>query len=187
MCHGTGATPDIRTGTDLGALIHPFIRICLLRMKPQDLPASGTLLALALAAHTVAGAAVAAVNLRFGQALAAGVVDTALMCALTTGLLMLRTLRERTVQTLTALAGAGTVIGVVAYPVSLWLHGAQEANAPAPGLAVLLLAVLGWSLTVSAHIFRHAISTPFYIGLLVSITFYWVSIQVLSGLFPLDV
>ncbi|MCY4220908.1 MAG: hypothetical protein OXD35_04540 [Thiotrichales bacterium] len=169
----------------MGALIHPFVRICLLRMKPQDLPASGTLLALVLVAHTVAGVAVAAVNLRFDQALAAGVVDTALMCALTTGLLMLRTLRERTVQTLTALAGAGTVIGVAAYPVSVWLHGAQEANAPAPALAVLLIAVLGWSLTVSAHILRHAISAPFYIGLLLSIAFYWVSIRVLSNLFPI--
>ena len=29
----------------MGALIHPFLQICLLRLKPQDLPASGTLLA----------------------------------------------------------------------------------------------------------------------------------------------
>ena len=169
----------------MGALIHPFIRICLLRMKPQDLPASGTLLALVLVSHTLVGVAVAAVNLRFGQAVAAGVIDTALMCALTAGLLMLRTLRERTVQTLTALAGAGTVIGLLAWPVSLWLHGAHEANEPSPVLGVLLLAVLGWSLAVSAHILRHALSAPFYIGLLISIAFYWISIRVLSSLFPL--
>ena len=183
--HSDGAV--VRTEIDLGALIHPFVQLCLLRMKPQDLPASGTLLALVLIAHTVAGVAVATINLGFIQALAAGVVDTALMCALTTGLLMLRALRERTVQTLTALAGAGAVIGFVAYPVSLWLHGARNANAPEPALAVLLLAVLGWSLTVSAHILRHAISAPFYIGLLVSVVFYWVSIRVLSNLFPLGV
>jgi len=171
----------------LGALIHPFVQICLLRLKPQDLPASGTLLALVLVTHTLVGMAVAAVNLRFGQAVAAGVIDTALMCALTTGLLMLRTLRERTVQTLTALAGAGTVIGFLAYPVSLWLHGAHEANESSPALGVLLLAVLGWSLTVSAHILRHALSAPFYVGLLISVAFYWISVRILSGLFPLGV
>lgn len=167
------------------ALIHPFVQISLLRMKPQDLPSSGTLLALVLVAHTVVGVAVASVNLRFDHALAAGVIDTALMCGLTTGLLMLRTLRERTVQTLTALAGAGTVIGLVAYPVSIWLHQAHQANDPAPALGILLLAVLGWSLAVSAHIFRHALSAPYYIGLLIAVAFYWIAVRVLSGLFPL--
>ena len=170
----------------MGALIHPFVRICLLRMKPQDLPSSGTLLVLVLVAHTFVGVAVAAVNLRLGQAVAAGVIDTALMCGLTTGLLMLRTLRERTVQTLTALAGAGAVIGAVAYPVSLWLHDAHQANEPSPALGVLLFGVLGWSLAVSAHILRHAVSAPFYIGLLISVAFYWISVRILSGLFPID-
>ena len=169
----------------MGTLIYPFVQICLLRMKPQDLPASGMLLAVVLAAHTLAGVAVAAVNLRFDHALAAGIIDTALMCALTAGLLMLRTLRERTVQTLTALAGAGAVIGFVAWPVSLWIHSAHQTNEPAPALAVALVLVLGWSLTVSAHILRHAVSAPFYIGLIIAIAFYWISIRVLNGLFPL--
>ena len=169
----------------MGALIHPFVQICLLRMKPQDLPSSATLLALVLLTHTVVGAAVASVNLRFGQAIAAGVIDTALLCGLTIALLMLRTLRERTVQTLTALAGAGSVIGVLAYPASLWLHRAYQANEHSPVLAVLVLAMLGWSLVVSAHILRHALSAPFYLGLLVSIAFYWISIEVLGNFFPL--
>lgn len=168
----------------MGALIHPFVQICLLRMRPQDLPSSGTLLALVLFAHTLMGVMVAAVDLRFDQALAAGVIDTVLMCGLTTGLLMLRTLRERTVQTLTALAGAGCVIGFVAYPLSLWLHDAHRTNEPSPALALLLLAVLGWSLAVSAHVLRHALSAPYYVGLLISVAFYWISIRILSSVFP---
>ena len=157
----------------------------MLRMNPQDLPASGTLLAMTLVAHTLAGVAVAAVNLRFDHALAAGVVDTALTCALTGGLLMLRTLRERTVQTLTALTGAGAVIGFVAWPISLWIHRAHDSDQPVPALAVVFVLLLGWSLTVSAHVLRHAISAPFYIGLLIAIAFYWISIQIIGGLFPL--
>ena len=169
----------------MSALIYPFVQICLLRLKPQDLPSSATLLVLVLAAHTVVGVAVASVNLRFGQAVAAGVVDTALLSGLTTALLIARTLRERTVQTLTALAGAGTVIGILAFPVSLWLHGAHHANEQSPVLAIALLAVLGWSLLVSAHVLRHALSAPFYVGILVSIAFYWISVNILGGLFPL--
>ena len=167
------------------SLIHPFVQICLLRMKPQDLPSSVMLLALVLLTHTLVGVAVAAVNLRFGQAVAMGVIDTALLCGLTAGLLALRDLRERTVQTLSALAGAGSIIGFIAFPVSLWLHDAQEANEQSPALMVLLLAVLGWSLAVSAHILRHALSAPYYLGLVVSVAFYWISVRLLSSLFPL--
>ena len=108
----------IRPATEVRALIHPFVQIILLRMNPQDLPASGTLLALALIAHAAAGAALASVNLRFDHALTAGVVETALMCGLTAGLLMLRTLSERIIQTLTALAGAGALVGFAAFPVA---------------------------------------------------------------------
>ena len=167
------------------SLIHPFVQICLLRMKPQDLPSSVMLLALVLLTHTLVGVAVAAVNLRFDQALAMGVIDTALLCTLTAGLLALRDLRARTVQTLSALAGAGSIIGFIAFPVSLWLHDAQEANEQSPALMVLLLAVLGWSLAVSAHILRHALSAPYYLGLVVSVAFYWISVRLLSSLFPL--
>ena len=169
----------------MGALIRPFVGICLLRMRPQDLPASMTLLALVLFAHTVVGVTVAAIDLRLGRALMAGIVDTALLCGLTIALLMLCTLRERIVQTLTALAGAGTVIGFLAYPLNLWLYDAHQASRPSPALALLLFAAIGWSFAVSAHVLRHALSAPFYLGLLVSVAFYWISINVLSSLFPL--
>ena len=168
----------------MGVFIRPFVYICLLRMKPQDLPSSSILLALVLLAHTLMGVIVSAVNLRFDQALAAGIIDTALLCGLTVALLMLQKLRERTVQTLTALAGAGSVIGFLAYPVSLWLHDADVENEPSPALVAFLLAMLGWSLAVSGHILRHALSAPYYLGLLVSVAFYWISVQVLNSLFP---
>ena len=170
----------------MGALIHPFVQICLLRMRPQDLPSSSMLLALVLLAHTFMSVIVSGVNLRFAQALAAGAIDTVLLCGLTVALLMLQKLRERTVQTLTALAGAGSIIGFLAYPVSLWLHDAHAANEQSPALVVLLLVMLGWSLTVSGHILRHALSAPYYLGLLVSVAFYWISVQILNSLFPID-
>jgi hypothetical protein len=37
--------------SSLRAIADPFIQICLLRRRPQDLPTPGILLAIALAAH----------------------------------------------------------------------------------------------------------------------------------------
>ena len=179
-----GASAHDRRRTDLGTLIHPFILICMLRMRPQDLPSSSTLLVVVLVAHTLLSICVAAVDLRFGPALVAGVTDTALMCGLTTALLILCKLQKRAVQTLTALAGAGTIIGFLAFPISLWIHGAEAANEQSPVLMVLLLAVLAWSLAVSGHILRHALSAPYYVGLLVSVGFYWISVRIIHGFFP---
>ena len=68
---------------------------------------------------------------------------------------------------------------------SLWLHDAQDASEPSPAFMILLLAVLGWSLTVSAHILRHALSAPFYLGLIVAVAFYWISVRILGSIFPL--
>ena len=169
----------------MGTFIYPFVYICLLRVKPQDLPSSSILLALVLFAHVLIGVIVSAVNLRFDQALAASIVDTALLCGLTSALLAVNRLRERTVQTLTALAGAGSVIGFLAWPLNISLHNAHAANEPSPVLVALLLAMLGWSLAVSGHILRHALSAPYYLGLLVSAVFYWISVQILNGLFPI--
>ena len=154
-------------------------------MRPQDLPASLTLLALVLGAHTLVGMIVSSANLRFGQAIAVGVTDTALLCVLTAALLMLHKQRERIIQTLIALAGAGSVIGFFVYPASLWLHDAREAGEQALMPTVLLLAMLGWSLVVSGHILRHALSVPYYVGLLVSVGLYWLSVKILSSLLPI--
>ena len=170
--------------SSLRAIINPFLQICLLRRGPQDLPTSGILLAIALTAHTVMSILLSKVSLSALSALLSGVLDTVLLVALTVVLLYVQRRNSRVVQTVTALAGTGAIITFIALPISGWLHGADRA-AGEGGFALLLLLILtGWSLAVVGHIFRHALSIPYFLGLVLAIVFYWISISVFRALFP---
>ena len=166
------------------AIVNPFIQICLLRQGPQDLPASGILLAIALIAHTVMSIVWSKVTLNAVSALLSGLLDTGLLVVLTGALLYAQRRSARVIQTLTALAGTGTIITFLALPVSGWLRGADQ-SAGEGGFAVFLLLILmGWSLAVVAHIFRHALSIPYFFGLVLAAVFYGISISAFRALFP---
>ena len=171
--------------SSLRAIFDPFIQICLLRQGPQDLPLSGILLAITLIAHTVMSILLSNVSLSAASALLSGVVDTVLLVVLTGALLTVQRRNARVIQTVTALAGTVAIITLVALPVSGWRHGADQA-AGEGGFALLLLLILtGWSLAVAGHIFRHALSVPYFLGLVLAAVFYWISISVFRALFPL--
>jgi len=167
----------------LRAIVNPFIQICLLRQGPQDLPTSGILLAIALTAHTVMSIVWSNISLSAVDALLSGLLDTLLLVVLTTTLLYAQRRKERVVQTLTALAGTGTIITFLALPVSGWLQRVDQ-SAGEGGLAVIvLLLLMVWSLAVVAHIFRHALSIPYFFGLVVAVVFYGISISAFRALF----
>ncbi len=167
------------------AIFDPFIQICLLRQGPQNLPTSGILLAITLTAHTVMSILLSSVALSAANALLSGVVDTLLLVVLTGALLYARQRNTRVIQTVTALAGTGAIITLIALPVSGWLHGADQAAGEGGFALLLLLFLTGWSLAVAGHIFRHALSVPYVLGLVLAAVFYWISISVFRGLFPL--
>jgi len=169
----------------LRAIFDPFIQICLLRQGPQNLPTSGILLAITLTAHTVMSILLSSVALSAANALLSGVVDTLLLVVLTGALLYARQRNTRVIQTVTALAGTGAIITLIALPVSGWLHGADQAAGEGGFALLLLLFLTGWSLAVAGHIFRHALSVPYFLGLVLAAVFYWISISVFRGLFPL--
>jgi hypothetical protein len=113
------------------------------------------------------------------------VLDTVLLVTLTGTLLYARGRSARIVQTVTALAGTGAIITLLALPLSGWLRGADQA-AGEGGFALLLLLILtGWSLAIAGHIFRHALSIPYFVGLVLAGAFYWISISVFRSLFPM--
>src|SRR5438552_606094 len=78
-----------------------FLRLCVLRANPQDLPASHRLLAVALTAHALADVAGLADMLSPAQAFEAAALDTAALAALTAAVLWLRSVSARFTQTLT--------------------------------------------------------------------------------------
>ena len=51
--------------------------------------------------------------------------------------------------------------------------------------AFALLGLVIWSLVVTGHVLRRALSAPLIVGVLIAIVFYWVAISVQDALFPL--
>jgi len=159
--------------------------ICLLRRGPQDLPASAFLLYLALVAHTVSGFLLSVGNHPPGAAVMAGVTDTALLALLTLSLLYMNGQGARVPQTLSALAGSGTLIDVLALAPTYWLAGAQAGNDDRAVPVVLLLLLVVWSLVVMGHVLRHALSTRLFVGVVVAVVYYGIAVSVQDALFPL--
>ena len=91
-----------------------FLDICLLRANPQDLPDSDTLMLAALAAYGLADVIGVLDIVSVGGAVLAAAVDTLLLVAATHLALRWRHLENRVPQTLSALAGCGALISLLA-------------------------------------------------------------------------
>lgn len=149
-----------------------FLDLCLLRANPQDLPTSNVLLGAALAAHLGANVLTGLDGASPGNALVAGAMDTLLLVALTHTGLMLRNLKERTRQTLTALGGAGALLAVAAWVV------VTAAETVTPHAWVVWLPFLFWFLAVYGHILRHAFNVTLGLGLLLATGYVLLSLVV---------
>ena len=168
------------------AFARPFIGMCLLRIAPQDLPASTLLLALAIAAHAGLGTVVSLLYVPPLTALGVSVTGTVLVGVLAYALLSVRGLVARFSQTYAALAGTGAVLEVVALPIVAMLDTTSPSDAPsAAGVlrAVPWLALLVWSWVVSGHILRHALSVHITAGIGISMAFFWLSAAVIHRMF----
>ncbi|HEC15982.1 MAG TPA: hypothetical protein ENI99_05335 [Sedimenticola sp.] len=166
------------------ALLNYFFDLCLLRARPQDIPASSVLLALTLAANLVVGMLVMADA--YGgalRALFAGLVDNLLLLGLLWGLLYWKGRPARLNQAATALFGSGTLLGLIFVPLSSLAGPGQSGTAALAGLFSLLL--LAWSQFVMGHILRHTLEVPLTRGLLLAVAFSILSVFLVRGLFPL--
>ena len=172
-----------RTVSEIQTIVRPFVEICFFRRAPQDLPNSIILLAIMLVAHTVTSILLNAVVLDGWRPLLAGLTDTLLVSILTGSILYLHGFTARIAQTLSAMTGTGAIISVVAIPLFTWHAGAQQSGSANPLAALLVFGIIAWSLAVSGHILRHALSVPYVLGILVAVAFYGVSYTVFSSLF----
>ncbi len=172
-----------RTVSEIQTIVRPFVEICFLKRAPQDLPDSSILLAIMLVAHTVTSILLNTVVLDGWGALLAGITDTLLVSILTGTILYLHSFTARIVQTLSAMTGTGAIISLVAIPLFAWHAGAQQSGSANPFAALMVFGIVAWSLAVSGHILRHALSVPYVLGILVAVAFYGISYTVFSSLF----
>lgn len=161
-----------------------FISLCLLQSGPADAPRSLNLSVQTLLAYLSIGWLISMLHLEFYEGLLSSLIDMVLLIAMTGGLLAVRGYTARLQQTLTALMGAGILLGILALPLLLWLDTTAQQTGLSPRLAsLLLIGLMMWSIAVTAHIMRQALSVTFTVGVLVAVIYALVSIQVMNFLF----
>ena len=150
----------------------PILRdILLLRRGPQDLPYSTQLLTSIAAAGVVVQACAGAILLDASAAivLLSAFVSVLLTLLALNLLLGVRRLRNRFVQSATALLGCNLVFAIISIPAVLILPAKPTAPEQMPLLALLFaplaLACAIWQIAVNAHILRHSLDIPFWGGI----------------------
>ncbi len=156
----------------------------LFQRTPQQDGFSRAALALALSAYLGVDLLQAVSSSVWSLAWAVTLTDTAVMIVFATAVLRVAGRSERLVQTLTALAGTGVVLGVLGLPL-VWQAARVAQDSGPPALVVGgWLVLLVWSVAVQAHIFRHALSTRYGYGLMLAGLHSLIAISMLEALFP---
>jgi cytochrome b len=161
-----------------------WLQQCLLRRAPQDDPLSYSALQWSIVAYVLMDLWQARASSDWPATLGMTLLDTLVMVLFAWTLLLLMKKSARLVQTLTALAGTGTVLGVVGLPLILQAARTQTEDGPAGMLVLAWLLMLVWSIAVQAHIFRHALSTGYGTGLLLAGLHTVLIVTLVETLFP---
>jgi len=156
-----------------------FLDICLWRAKPQDVPASITLLALALFTNLVFSVLSLQGKLEMGAAVTVAVADLVLMVALVHTALLLRNKGVRSQQTLSALAGIGVFFLLLSWIADFAFSGITNNIG-----ALLQFVILGWYLFIFANIVRQAMEFPLPIGIAFAVFYLLLSMGLSGALAP---
>jgi hypothetical protein len=117
-------------------------------------------------------------------AILSSLVETGLLIMLTVSLLYFTHYSGRIIQTLTALAGSNTLLGILSIFPLLWLHQAKINHNDIGIPLLLLLGLMIWSWVIYAHILRHALEVSFFMGFVITIVIFSFLFNVLELLFP---
>ena len=157
----------------MSAIFFRFIEIALCRKGPQDLPASGFLLALTLAINALALGL--SVFMFQGADLLRGALQSLL--GLSSEFLLIWIVltvfnhRKRMLQTMTAVLGVDTVINVAFIPLLLSMPSVPGEGTASALQGLLLLCLLVWGVMALGCILRHALNVPLASGAIMSLIY----------------
>jgi len=160
-------------------LIKLFFDICLFKKGPQDLPASGLLLALTTAAYLLVGLILLGLETNWTDALVQVLAEAAMLVGFLFVTLKVAGLMPRFLKTTAAMLGTDALISCFAIPLLTWMMNAQGTQ----GVYLFLLLLMLWHLAVVAHILRHALSRPLAVGAGLAIVYVIATYQVMLLLF----
>ena len=169
-------------------LVSAFIDIATLRLGPEDLPASRFLLGLVTVAYLLTGATSVAFYTDSARAAVEQLtVDLGLTYGFFTLLLVMYRKKPRLLQTLTAVLGTGTLLSLVALPLTAWLQTVDPgAGDGATIAAVGIYLVVLWSIAVTGHILHRALEIPYVGGLVIGVAYFVLNLATFATLFPAE-
>lgn len=156
----------------------------LLNKGPQDLPYSQVLMKLSLLVYFLSGLPGILISLSFAQSMLAMLLDVLVLLAFVYACLRVFDLQARFVQSITALAGVGTVFQLLPLPLLYQLQGLQEGEQIAPGLSIFLLMLVSWNLAVITHVFRATFNVRLMAAMALTICYIVISYLVKETIFP---
>lgn len=145
-------------------LISRFYEIMLFRRGPQDLPASHSWL-IALAIIDFGLNAWAEILYANNSPLLRTLLSFVTGVLLTYGLLRSKGLTSRIVQTYLALVGTDILMMLFLFPAMVL----QVTGNATELTAIFILGLVLWSMFITAHIFRHALSSTMTVGFLIAV------------------
>lgn len=161
-----------------------WLEQCLLRRAPQDDPLSSSIMLITLVAYSALDLVQAKFSSGWLVALGMTGLDVLLMLLFAWVVLLVANKMPRFIQTVTALAGTGLLLAVLGTPLVQQASRAHQYDEPMAGLVLAWLLLLIWSISVQAHIFRHALSARYGVGLMVSGLHAVIAISLLEYWFP---
>ena len=168
----------------ISTIFQVFLRICLLRYRPQDLPQSHELLILCLFVYTAINFVLALSAASVPMAIIVSVLETLFICLITLIILKLGHRSERWVKTMMAISGTGCVIGIVAMPLFLMIFIIGIEGLLQAVVLMLYLALVVWNIVVMGHILRHSLETTMGVGITFAIIYIILTSVVMNYLVP---
>lgn len=168
----------------MASVLQVFADMLRLRARPQDVPASDTLLLGSVVA--VAGASMLAIRRLYPADLAAARIgiDLLLQLAFVLGALQVTGHPERFRQTFTALCGTGALLVLLSWPLlDVLLDTERGASLHALG-SFALLGLYAWSVVVVGHILRHALELRLGAAVMLALAYVVASVIIGDTLVP---
>ena len=162
-------------------LLKLFFDLCLLKAAPQDLPYSRFLMLLSIGCYFLIGLAVSLQDEAFGMAMVSAVVDTGLLVGLAYLGLWMRDFMPRSIQTVTAFAGTGTLFELMGWPLVTYLQHLGQGQGSI--FSLLLLVLIVWNIVVIGNILKHALELPMWAGTGVALLYIYTSLRVMTVLY----
>jgi len=167
-------------------LIRTFWTICRLQAGPQNLPKGRNLLISVVLAGIIVDSFASSLlipKLSGLKILSTVALYNILLLAAVFLLLKLIGYKERSIQTITAIAGSGLFISLVLLPGLIMMNSAEE---QLKSFAFFILIDNVWRIAVNAHIFRHALSVSLLMAMIVSVSYLLLGLLVAEFLLPIQ-